>query len=62
MTDNIVEFKPRKFEQVYECECGCQHFFMLISMEIECRCCGKTSGVLFLTTEQPNADNTPTTD
>lgn len=57
MNDNVINFKPRKFEQVYECECGNQVFYLTISMECECSLCGKSPNNLRLTTE-PHADDT----
>ncbi len=51
----VLEFKPRRFEDVWECGCGCQQFYLLASMRIECRSCGKLVESLFLT-DQPDKE------
>lgn len=58
MTNNVIEFKPRKFEEVYECECGCQKFYLLASWKCECSCCGKEMNNIFTTTEPGDGKGT----
>lgn len=50
---NVIDFKPRRFTDVWECECGGQSFYLLETMRVECKSCGRLSHSLFLTT-QPN--------
>jgi uncharacterized Zn finger protein (UPF0148 family) len=35
-----LKFTPKKPTHVFECECGCQLFYLLIDGRIECRVCG----------------------
>lgn len=55
---SVVELKPRKETLAYECECGCQWFRMLETMEIECRGCKGIATDIFLTTEEPSKEHT----
>lgn len=57
MSDNVLEFKPRKFELVYECdECEGQLFLLVETMRIHCDGCGLKLDNLFITEENPDAD------
>lgn len=59
MSDNILEFKPRRFDDVWECACGGQLFYILESMRIECRACGKLSESVFATDKPIAGDGLP---
>lgn len=35
----LADFKPKKIEEVWECSCGGQHFYLNKDGTIECRSC-----------------------
>ena len=49
----VLQFKKKKPDEVWECECGCQLFYALGSYELECRDCKKVSHTIFTTLEPP---------
>lgn len=56
MSDNIVKFKKRKFEDVWECECGCQIFYLTASMKCECKECHQIQNGLYVTHKEPDEE------
>lgn len=56
---DVRKFRPRKFEQVWECECGGQKFYITKSMRLECVSCGETLIDKFVTNEQAECHKKP---
>lgn len=49
----VVEFKKRKFAEVYECLCGSQIFYLTENMEVECVGCSAISSTLSIVAKSP---------
>lgn len=52
---DVLEFKDKRTQKVWECECGGQVFYLISSGEVECAECKLTSRSIWTTTGDDNS-------